>query len=125
MSSSLVRIKNTPPNELFPLLNTQVVCTVCSGAGNTLCAGDHVSWHNPLDNGESRIQHMLMTEDPVLGSLHTPLGKVTFVQIIGICQEELQAAQRWKGAGVIDILKRINGLALHMHFEVTFRAFCT
>lgn len=68
-----------------------------------------MSWHNPLDNGESRIQHMLMTEDPVLGSLQTPLGKVTFIQIIGICQEELQVAQRWKGQGLIDILKRVNG----------------
>ncbi|XP_071948523.1 suppressor of fused homolog isoform X2 [Antedon mediterranea] len=74
---------------------------------NTLCSGDHVSWHNPLDNSESRIQHMLMTEDPQLPSISTPLGFVNFVQITGVCNEELQAAQRWNGPAVIELLRTI------------------
>ncbi|XP_078269504.1 suppressor of fused homolog isoform X2 [Rhinoraja longicauda] len=47
---------------------------------NTLCSGDHVSWHSPLDNSESRIQHMLLTEDPQLQSVRTPFGTVAFLQ---------------------------------------------
>ncbi|XP_064451295.1 suppressor of fused homolog isoform X4 [Mirounga angustirostris] len=47
---------------------------------NTFCSGDHVSWHSPLDNSESRIQHMLLTEDPQMQPVQTPFGVVTFLQ---------------------------------------------
>lgn len=76
-------------------------------SGNALCASDHVSWHCALDNSESRIQHMLMTCDPQLNSTQTPFGTVDFVQIVGICAEELKASQQWNGAGILDILKRL------------------
>lgn len=74
--------------------------------GNTLYAGDHVSWHCGLDGSESRLQHMLMGEDPQLQVTVTPHGSVRFVQIVGACLEELQAVQRWNGPGVLQILKR-------------------
>lgn len=48
---------------------------------NTLCSGDHVSWHAPLDGSESRVQHMLMTEDAQLQPVLSPFGTVTFVQV--------------------------------------------
>ena len=48
---------------------------------NALCAGDHISWHSPLDQGDSRLQHMLLTGDPLLSPLDTPLGCVKFVQV--------------------------------------------
>lgn len=48
---------------------------------NTFCSGDHVSWHSPLDNSESRIQHMLLTEDPQMQPVQTPFGVVTFLQV--------------------------------------------
>ncbi|CAK8681568.1 unnamed protein product [Clavelina lepadiformis] len=72
---------------------------------NALYSGDHVSWHAPLDNSESRLQHMLMTDDAQLPMIHTPLGTVNFIQVVGVCTEELQAAQQWNGPGVIELLK--------------------
>lgn len=48
---------------------------------NALYSGDHVSWHAPLDNGVSRLQHMLMTDDPQLPPLSTPMGTISFVQV--------------------------------------------
>lgn len=54
---------------------------VFSSAENTFCSGDHVSWHSPLDNSESRIQHMLLTEDPQMQPVHTPFGAVSFLQV--------------------------------------------
>lgn len=74
--------------------------------GNQLYAGDHVSWHCGLDGSESRLQHMLMGEDPQLQFTVTPHGSVRFVQIVGACLEELQSVQRWNGPGVLQILKR-------------------
>lgn len=48
---------------------------------NVLCGGDHISWHSPLDQEDSRLQHMLLAEDPLLSPLSTPLGCINFVQV--------------------------------------------
>uniref|UniRef100_A0A8B9EWR0 Suppressor of fused homolog n=1 Tax=Amazona collaria TaxID=241587 RepID=A0A8B9EWR0_9PSIT len=76
-------------------------------AENTFCSGDHVSWHSPLDNSESRIQHMLLTEDPQMQPVQTPFGVVTFLQIVGVCTEELHAAQQWNGQGILELLRTV------------------
>ena len=44
-------------------------------------SGDHVPWHIPLDGSESRVQHMLMADDPQLNAITTPFGPVGFVQV--------------------------------------------
>lgn len=72
---------------------------------NILCEGDHVSWHCPLDSSDSRIHHMLMTKDSQLQQTVTPFGPVTFIQIVGVCAEELHAAQQWNGAGIINLMR--------------------
>ncbi|KAJ8789459.1 hypothetical protein J1605_021986 [Eschrichtius robustus] len=77
------------------------------GRENTFCSGDHVSWHSPLDNSESRIQHMLLTEDPQMQPVQTPFGVVTFLQIVGVCTEELHAAQQWNGQGILELLRTV------------------
>ncbi|XP_078499782.1 suppressor of fused homolog isoform X2 [Lissotriton helveticus] len=74
---------------------------------NTFCSGDHVSWHSPLDNSESRIQHMLLTEDPQMQPVRTPFGMVSFLQIVGVCTEELHAAQQWNGQGILELLRTV------------------
>lgn len=48
---------------------------------NMLCCGDHISWHSPLDRGDSRLQHMLLTQDPQLKATSTSLGGVMFIQV--------------------------------------------
>lgn len=56
-----------------------------------LCSGDHVSWHTPLDGSESRIQHMLMTEDAQLHPITTPFGIVNFIQVGIIASSSTEA----------------------------------
>ncbi|XP_046359463.2 suppressor of fused homolog [Haliotis rufescens] len=74
--------------------------------GNVLHVGDHIPWHKPLD-GESccRIQHMLVAEDPQLLDLDTPYGTIEFRQLVGVMDEEIKAAQKWKGAGMLHLLQ--------------------
>lgn len=50
---------------------------------------------------------MLMTTDLQLKTAHTPFGTVDFIQIVGICTEELKAAQQWNGAGILDMITRM------------------
>lgn len=59
----------------------QIRRDVFSVTENTFCSGDHISWHSPLDNSESRIQHMLLTEDPQMQPVQTPFGLVSFLQV--------------------------------------------
>ncbi|KAL0269736.1 UNVERIFIED_CONTAM: hypothetical protein PYX00_007371 [Menopon gallinae] len=99
--------ETAPPT--WPAAVMQALAKYVFSSGNTLCPGDHVSWHCALDNSESRIQHMLMCQDLQLGTAQTPFGSVNFVQIVGITKEELQAAQHWNGPGVLDILKKLPG----------------
>ena len=58
-----------------------ITVNYCLTIDNLLCPGDHVSWHKPLDSSESRIRHMLLTEDPQLSSVDTSLGTCSFVQV--------------------------------------------
>lgn len=99
--------ERVPPT--WPAAIMQALAKYVFQSENTLCSGDHVSWHCPLDNSESRIQHMLMFEDPQLGIVPTPFGPVTFIQIVGVCAEELQAAQGWNGPGIIELMKSVKG----------------
>ncbi|XP_050728038.1 suppressor of fused homolog isoform X2 [Eriocheir sinensis] len=97
--------EKSPPT--WPAAIMQALAKYVFQSESILCVGDHVSWHCPLDNSESRVQHMLMAEDPQLGSVSTPNGNVQFVQIVGVTTEELRAAQHWNGVGVLDIMKRM------------------
>lgn len=75
--------------------------------GNVLAVGDHVSWHCGLDGREfSKIHHILLDNDPQLSTIDSPCGTVEFIQIVGIFKEELEAAQKWNGLGVLNILKK-------------------
>jgi len=104
------RLKREPEEQsppTWPAAVMQSLAKYVFQSNNTLCAGDHVSWHCSLDNSESRIQHMLMTEDPQLQTTLSPFGRVTFIQIVGVCLEELKAAQQWNGPGIVDLLKSV------------------
>ncbi|XP_060573441.1 suppressor of fused homolog [Ruditapes philippinarum] len=79
--------------------------------GNTLHVGDHVPWHKPLDGcEESLVQHMLVAKDPQLHELHSPYGNLDFRQVVGVTNDEMKAAQRWKGAGVLELMSSSKGV---------------
>ncbi|TKC47902.1 hypothetical protein EI555_012943 [Monodon monoceros] len=50
---------------------------------------------------------MLLTEDPQMQPVQTPFGVVTFLQIVGVCTEELHAAQQWNGQGILELLRTV------------------
>ncbi|KAI5747968.1 hypothetical protein M8J77_020489 [Diaphorina citri] len=100
--------ETAPPT--WPAKLLQTLARYVFQSGNTLCAGDYASWHYALDNSDSVIRHMLMAEDPQLPATQTPYGLVNFVQIVGVCAEEVKAAQQWSVPGVLNILKSLRGV---------------
>ncbi|OQV17904.1 Suppressor of fused-like protein [Hypsibius exemplaris] len=96
----------TPP--LWPADFLQDLARYIFSSSNVFVPGDHVSWHRALDGGEnsqSKIQHVLMTTDPQMARVVSPSGRVEFVQAVGVCKEELEAAQHWNGRGVLELLR--------------------
>lgn len=82
LSSSVKKIKTSALVCFSHIFRTSNVnCFVTFFSENTFCSGDHVSWHSPLDSSESRIQHMLLTEDPQMQPIQTPFGTVAFLQV--------------------------------------------
>lgn len=55
----------------------------------------------------SRIRHMLVVEDPQLKKIFTPYGYVHFLQLVGLCDEELRLVQRWTGKHVMELMIRL------------------
>ena len=69
----------TPPT--WPAELLQSIARYVFSCDSVLCVGDHISWHSALDGGDSRIQHLLLTEDPQLRPDNTPHGTLTFIQV--------------------------------------------
>nr|CAG4646428.1 EOG090X09WX [Macrothrix elegans] len=97
----------SPPT--WPAALLQALAKYVFHTGNSFFAGDHISWHCPLDGSdfESRLQHMLLAEDLLLPMVQGPLGSVKFLQVVAVMEEELQIAQHWNGTAVLELLRRV------------------
>lgn len=93
-----------PPT--WPANLLQAIARYCFQTGNNLCVGDNIPWRKSLDGLESRLQNILIAEDPQLGYIETPFGIVNFCQIVGVTDEEIEQASRWNGKGVLNFLRR-------------------
>lgn len=93
-----------PSPPVWPVELLQALARYVFSTGNLLCVGDHVSWHSPLDKQDSRIQHILLAQDPQLQNTQSALGYVQFLQVVGVTSEEVSAAQAWNGMGILKLL---------------------
>ncbi|ALC46386.1 Su-fu- [Drosophila busckii] len=92
-----------PPT--WPANLLQSIARYCFQTGNGLCFGDNIPWRKSLDgSANSRMQSLLVAQDPQLGSIDTPFGTVDFCQIVGVTEEEVEQASRWNGRGVLNLL---------------------
>lgn len=70
------------------------------------------------DRPESRIRGITFVEDPELGAVLTPHGRVQFLQVVGLTAEELEGA---RGGRARELLDRI-GAGLPLFVTDTARA---
>lgn len=75
-------------------------------SGNDFEAGHYIEFPNPLDPDRpgSAIRAGAFVLDPELGRADTSLGKVAFLQFVGITTDELHAAQSWNVEGLVGAL---------------------
>ena len=97
-------VGDSPSPPAWPAELLQALARYVFSTGNLLCAGDHISWHSPLDKQDSRIQHMLLARDSQLQTAQSAYGQVQFLQVVGVTSEEVSAAQAWNGMGILKLL---------------------
>lgn len=70
---------------------------------NTFAAGHHLDLNGPisLDRPDTAIRAITFTEDPELGTIDTPHGRVRFLQVVGLALEEYEAGLRWDVAHLL------------------------
>lgn len=100
-----------PPN--WPLNFLQNIARYVFKSGNFFEVGHHVDLNGPIALEEvTEICCIAFAVDPELPAIHTPSGRVEFLQIVGLCRDEWEAAKAWNTRGVLDCLSRFSPLLI-------------
>ncbi|RKS04855.1 suppressor of fused protein SUFU [Nocardiopsis sp. Huas11] len=76
-------------------------------SGNRFEPGHRMNANGPIatDRQDSVVRALGFTEDPELGTIDTPHGRVVFLQVVGLAEDEYEAAGQWSTTGVLDLLE--------------------
>jgi len=96
---------------VWPVSFLQNLARYIFESGNVLWPGHHIDAHGPIAlETDTQLTAAVFAEDPELGWIDTPHGKVRFVQAVGITEDEYQAIRRWNTDSMVDILRGGNPL---------------
>ena len=102
----LVRAASDDQAPVWPVSLMQNLARYIFESGNVLAVGDHIDLNGPIALDEpTEIRAVAFTEDEQLGTIDTPHGSVTFVQIVGLTMDEYEAAQDWDTSALLGVLK--------------------
>ena len=74
-------------------------------SGNSFDVGHHMDLNGPIALGsETAIRAITFAPDVQLGSIPTPHGRVTFLQVVGLTLDEYDAVQTWDAAKFIGVI---------------------
>lgn len=71
-------------------------------SGNVFRTGDYLDANGPIClDSDTQLTALAFAEDPELRAIDTPNGKVEFIQMVGITNDELEAMQTWNTLGLL------------------------
>ncbi|BCJ73859.1 hypothetical protein CS0771_34030 [Catellatospora sp. IY07-71] len=75
-------------------------------SGNVFGPGHHLNLNGPISlaRPDTAIQAAAFAEDPELGTIDTPHGRVVFLQVVGLTLEEYAVIERWDTGRLLDVL---------------------
>jgi hypothetical protein len=80
-------------------------------SGNPFDHGHHIDSNGPIAGGvATNITAALFYRDPQLPPIDTPHGQVTFLQIVGITDDELEICRGWNTISFADLMRETNPL---------------
>ncbi|WP_312506465.1 suppressor of fused domain protein [Lysinibacillus sp.] len=72
-------------------------------SGNVFRKGDYLDANGPIClDSDTQLTALAFTHDPELAEMDTPNGKMEFIQMVGISEDELEAMQTWNTLGVLE-----------------------
>ncbi len=82
-------------------------------SGNGLGEGHTLPLNSPIClETETLIRTVTFVEDPELGIIETPNGKVQFLQVVGLTEDELDATQCWNARRFTKLIQEQNSLLI-------------
>lgn len=97
--------EDTPPMWAAALM--QNLARYVFTSGNRFESGHRMNANGPIatDRRDSVVRALGFAEDPELGTIDTPHGRVAFLQVVGLAEDEYEAAGQWSTSGVLDLLE--------------------
>lgn len=95
---------DAPP--VWPMHLLQNLARYVFGTGNVLEAGHHLDANGPIALDTATVLcHLALVEDPQLPARDTANGRVRFLQVVGLGEQEMAAVRRWSTQGVLAVLE--------------------
>ncbi|MEV4417717.1 suppressor of fused domain protein [Catellatospora sp. NPDC049609] len=76
-------------------------------SGNPFGPGHHMNLNGPISlaRPDTAIRAVAFADDPELGVIDTPHGRVRFLQVVGLTLEEYEAVERWDTERLLGVLR--------------------
>jgi len=102
-----MRLKTEPAEEEPPgwaLVFLQNLARYVFSTGNVFQSGDYMNANGPIASGtDTLIRSAVFIHDPELAPIETPNGRVEFLQVVGITDDEELAVKQWRTLKVLEI----------------------
>lgn len=103
------RLGDEPPVWVVNLM--QNLARYVFHTGNSFGPGHTLPLNSPIClEMDTLIRTITFVDDPVLGTIETPHGKVRFLQVVGLTDDELDATQCWNAQRFTELIRDINPL---------------
>ncbi|MCB9587417.1 MAG: suppressor of fused domain protein [Polyangiaceae bacterium] len=107
MTMRVVDASDEPPMWVFNLL--QNVARYVFRTGNVFAVGHSVPANGPIHDGtDTALVAAVFAEDPQLPPISTPNGDVEFLQLVGLTQDEYDAAREWDADKLLELARPRN-----------------
>ena len=89
----------------WPMNLLQNLARYVFSSGNVFEAGHHLDANGPIAlDHDTLLRHLAFVADPQLPAINTPHGRLNFLQVVGLSDDEMAAIKRWSTQGVLDVL---------------------
>ncbi|MEL4356320.1 MULTISPECIES: suppressor of fused domain protein [unclassified Luteococcus] len=92
-----------PP--MWPVVELQFLARYVLGSGNDFLAGDHMRLARPVTSAApTTLTGLGFLADPQLAETRSPAGSVTFIQAVGLTEDEIDTMANWSGSRFLELL---------------------
>lgn len=93
---------------VWPVNLMQNLARYVFGSGSVFASGHHIDANGPIAADQTTpLVALGFTEDPDLGTIETPSGKVVFLQMLGLTAEDLADTKSWQSAKMYGLLQQV------------------